>query len=147
MADERYFLDVNIPMYAAGAEHPLKAPCIAVLQKAVDGEIELLIDAEIIQEVLHRYGSVQRWRLAEEVSQTLLTLASRVLPVGEAEMVQTLALFKQYAPLGIRARDLLHVAVMQANELTQIISTDSHFDSITGITRLSPTAFTNTFAK
>lgn len=142
MSEQTYFLDVNIPIYAAGAAHPLKAPCLAVLQKAVDGEIELLIDAEIIQEVLHRYGSLQRWKLAEEVSETLLTLSSRVLPVGEAEMRQTLALFKQYAPLGIRARDLLHVAVMQANGLTQIISTDSHFDSITGITRHSPTALT-----
>ncbi len=139
MAEERYFLDVNIVMYAAGAEHPLKAPCMAVLQMAVDGQIDIVIDAEIIQEALHRYGSLQRWKMAQEVSESLFTLASSVLPVGEAEMRRTLRLFELYAPKGIRARDLLHVAVMQENGLSQIISTDVHFDQIPGITRLSPT--------
>ena len=139
MAEERYFLDVNIAMYAAGAEHPLKAPCMAVLQMAVDGQIEIVIDAEIIQETLHRYGSLQRWEMAQEVSESLLTLASSVLPVGEAEMRRTLHLFELYAPMGVRARDLLHVAVMQKNGLSRIISTDAHFDLIAGITRLQPT--------
>lgn len=60
MAEERYFLDVNIVMYAAGVEHPLKAPCMAVLQMVVNGQIDIVIDAEIIQETLHRYGSLQR---------------------------------------------------------------------------------------
>lgn len=142
MAEERYFLDVNIAMYAAGAEHPLKAPCTAVLQMAVDGQIDIVIDAEIIQEALHRYGSLQRWKMAQEVSESLFALASSVLPVGEAEIRRTLQLFARYAPLGIRARDLLHVAVMQENGLTKIISTDTHFDQIPSVTRLSPIDFT-----
>jgi len=142
MADELYFLDVNIPMYAAGADHPLKAPCAAMLQRVVDGEVTIVIDAEIIQEVLHRYGSLQRWEVAKTVSESLFTLASAVFPVGEAEMRRTLQLFEQYAPAGIRARDLLHVAVMQENGLTKIISTDAHFDGIQGITRLHPADLT-----
>lgn len=80
--------------------------------------------------------------MAQEVSESLLTLASSVLPIGEAEMRRTLQLFELYAPAGIRARDLLHVAVMQENGLSQIISTDIHFDRIPGITRLSPADFT-----
>ena len=36
------------------------------------------------------------------------------------------------------ARDVIHVAVMQNNGLTEIISTDAHFDLIEGITRLDP---------
>lgn len=143
MAEEGYFLDVNIAMYAAGAEHPLKAPCAAVLQMAVDGQIEIIIDAEIIQEVLHRYGALQRWETAKTVAESLFTLASSVLPVGEVEMRRTLRLFELYAPSGIRARDLLHVAVMQENNLSKIISTDTHFDRISGITRLSPTDITS----
>jgi len=138
MSDERYFLDVNIAMYAAGAEHPLKAPCAAVLQMAVDGQIDIVIDAEIIQEVLHRYGALQRWETAQTVAEGLLALASVVFPVGEAEMWRTVHLFERHAPAGIRARDLLHVAVMQENGLSQIISTDAHFDRVEGITRLHP---------
>jgi predicted nucleic acid-binding protein len=40
--------------------------------------------------------------------------------------------------LGIPARDLIHVAVMQANQLTHLISTDEHFDRIEGVTRHDP---------
>jgi len=69
--------------------------------------------------------------------------ASSVLPVTEAEMRRTLRLFELYAPLGIRARGLLHVAVMQENGLSQIFSTDVHFDNIPGITHLSPADITS----
>lgn len=71
MAEEKYFLDVNIVMYAAGAEHPLKAPCTAVLQMAVDGQIDIVIDAEIIQEALHRYGALRRWETAQTITKSL----------------------------------------------------------------------------
>lgn len=58
-------------------------------------------------------------------------------------MRRTLQLFARYAPLGIPARDLIHVAVMQENGLRKIISTDTHFDQISEITRFAPTNFTD----
>lgn len=41
-------------------------------------------------------------------------------------------------PQGVKARDLLHTAVMQTHQLTHIISTDTHFVQIDGIARLDP---------
>jgi predicted nucleic acid-binding protein len=38
----------------------------------------------------------------------------------------------------VKARDLIRAAVMGHHGLTQIISTDAHFDQIEGIIRLDP---------
>jgi len=39
---------------------------------------------------------------------------------------------------GVHARDIIHVAVMMNNNLSQIISTDTHFDKIQGVRRYDP---------
>ena len=41
----------------------------------------------------------------------------------------------------ITPRDWLHLAVMLNNGITEIISADSHFDDIEGVTRLDPREF------
>jgi predicted nucleic acid-binding protein len=48
-------VDANVFMYAAGAEHPHKAPSRIFLEKVAGGEIEAALDAEVLQEILHRY--------------------------------------------------------------------------------------------
>ncbi|HEY3080095.1 MAG TPA: hypothetical protein VGM69_09330 [Chloroflexota bacterium] len=44
--DERYFIDANVPMYAVGADHPLKRPCLAVLRAVARGDLLAVSDAE-----------------------------------------------------------------------------------------------------
>jgi predicted nucleic acid-binding protein len=69
---------------------------------------------------------------------SLLELVPVVHPVTPTDIQLTISLFEQYAPKGVRARDLIHVAVMRNNGLTTIISVDAHFDQIAGITRIDP---------
>src|SRR5262245_34063500 len=48
-------VDSNIPMYLVGAAHPNKDSARSALERAiVDGE-RLVTDAEVLQEILHRY--------------------------------------------------------------------------------------------
>lgn len=141
MIDAPYFLDVNIPMYAAGKDHFYKESCAWVLTEIANGRLNTVIDAEIIQEVLYRYGAIQRWQIGVQMAESLLDLIPDVLPVTVNEMKTAVSLFAKYAPQGVKARDLLHTAVMQNNEITHIISTDKHFDQIDGITRLDPLTF------
>ena len=70
-----------------------------------------------------------------------------ILPTGHhlhglsdlvADARKAVELFKQYAKQGVKARDLIHVAVMSNNGLMKIISTDAHFDRVEGIVRLDP---------
>ncbi len=45
----KYFLDTNIFMYAAGREHTLKAPCVAVLRRVAREELEVLTNEEAMR--------------------------------------------------------------------------------------------------
>ena len=136
------FLDVNIPMYAAGRAHAYKEPCAQVMKALANGRLEAAIDIEIVQEILHRYGAIGRRDIAVAMSSNLLDLASVVYPLTSKEIRATISLFDRYAPQGILARDLIHVAVMLSNGLEQIVSVDAHFDKIDGVTRLDPLAYT-----
>ena len=72
------------------------------------------------------------------MAQNLLDLVPLVLPVTADDMKTAVSHFAQYAPQGVKARDVVHTAVMQTHQLTYIISTDKHFDLIDGIIRLDP---------
>ena len=138
MSTTPVFLDVNVPMYAAGKPHAFKEACAWILTQIAEDELVAAIDTEIIQEILYRYGALQDWKLAAAMATNLLALAPVVYPVTPDDIKLTVTLFQQYAPKGVRARDLIHVAVMRNNGLTHVISTDTHFDQITGVTRLDP---------
>lgn len=131
-----FFLDVNIPMYAAGTDHPYRAACVWVMHEVAEGRLAVAIDTEIIQEILHRYSAIQQWKVGLTMAVNLLDLVPRVHPVDIGDIYRTIELFKKYAPHGVTARDALHAAVMQNNDLTHILSTDQHFDRIQGITRV-----------
>ena len=138
MNDAPYFLDVNVPMYAAGRAHQHKASCVWVLTEIANGRLDTIIDAEIIQEILYRYGAIQQWQIGVQMARNLLELVPTVLPVTVSDMQTAVSLFAQYAPQGVKARDVVHTAVMHTHQLTHIISTDTHFDQIEGIIRLDP---------
>ncbi len=136
MAD--LFLDVNVPMYAAGKEHPYKEPCAWVMTEIAEGRIEAVADTEIVQEVLYRYGAIHQWRVGVSMAESLLKILPMIYPVELADIRLALKLFERYAPQGVPARDVLHVAVMRKNRLSQIVSTDTHLDLVEEIERLDP---------
>jgi uncharacterized protein len=102
------------------------------------GRLQVLIDVEVLQEILHRYGALGRHVEAVNMVTHLTTLVPQVLPVTVRDMQTAVTLFKQLASQGVRSRDLVHAAVMQNNGLTHIISSDVHFDLVPGLKRLDP---------
>lgn len=138
MGREIFFLDVNVPMYAAGEGHSYETSCVWLMTEVAEGRIPVAIDTEIIQEVLGRYGAIGRWQIGATLATNLLDVVPTVYPVLVADVRKAVELFKQYAKRGVKARDLIHVVVMLNNELTKIISTDVHFDRVEGIARLDP---------
>jgi predicted nucleic acid-binding protein len=131
-------LDTAIPMYAAGAPHPCRDACQWLMTEIAAGRARVVIDAEVIQEILHRYGALGRYADAVNMAQDLMTLIPQVLPVTAADVQTAVKLFQQYAPQGVRARDTIHAAIVQNHGLTHVISSDTHFDLISGLTRLDP---------
>jgi predicted nucleic acid-binding protein len=138
MSDSQVFLDISVPMYAAGRPHACRDACVWIMTEIAEGRIVVAIDTEIIQEVLYRYGALQRWDIAVAMASDLLDLIPTVHPIRLVDVRLALELFERYAPQGVSARDVIHAAVMQNNDMIEIISTDEHFDRIAGIRRLDP---------
>jgi len=138
MNDHVALLDVNVPMYAAGRTHPYREACVWVITEIAEERLVVAMDVECIQEILYRYGELQRWETGLAMATSLLDLIPVVYAVSPSDVRLAVDLFRQYAPQGIKARDLIHVAVMHSHGLTRIISTDWHFDRIEGIVRIDP---------
>lgn len=48
------FIDSNVLMYLVGASHPNKITAQRLLERAITQGERLVIDAEVLQEILHR---------------------------------------------------------------------------------------------
>jgi len=126
------FVDSNIPMYLVGAEHPNKAAARALLERAItDGEI-LVTDAEVLQEILHRYVAIDRRDAIGPALDALLGIIDEVFPVerGDVESTRRLVLTTT-----VSAREAVHLAIMRRRGVDRIITFDRGFDGIAGITR------------
>jgi predicted nucleic acid-binding protein len=126
------FVDSNIPMYLVGADHPNKAAARALLERAItDGEI-LVTDAEVLQEILHRYVAIDRRDAIGPASDALLGVVDEVFPVerGDVEGARRLVL-----TTALSARDAVHLAIMRRRGVDRIMTFDRGFDGLAGITR------------
>ena len=132
-------IDANIPIYAAGREHPNKAPCARVMLMAAQHPRSFLTDSEVLQELLHRYLSSGRWPLGRVVFQSFAeVMRDRVEPVYLEDVERAGNLADNYPD--VSARDLVHTAVMKRLGVDRIISADTDFDNLPGVTRLAPAA-------
>ena len=122
-------IDANIPIYAAGREHPYRDPCADTLRMVAENPRSFVTDAEVLQELVHRYLAQERWALGRDVLRAFaLVMQDRILAAAD---------LADRHP-GISARDLVHAAVMQRLGAEHIISADTDFDRLPGITRLDP---------
>ena len=129
------FVDSNIPMYVIGAAHPNKAASRGMLERAVAQGERLVTDAEVLQEILHRYVAIDRRDAIHPAFEALLCVVDEVFPVErrDAERAKDLV----HATRTLSARDALHVAIMQRQGITAILSFDSGFDAVAGIARVA----------
>jgi uncharacterized protein len=131
-------IDANIFMYAAGGNDPNKAPSIALLRRVARGEVEAALDAEVLQEILHRYRAIRRWEEGREV----YALARRIVPLVVAVTGEILDrardLLDGDARLG--ARGALHAAVVLNRSMAGVCSYDRDLDRVAGVRRFEPDA-------
>lgn len=130
------FVDANVFMYAAGKKHPYKEPSVKFLQRAAAGEIEICIDAQVLQEILHRYRSLQRWEDGKTVFELALKIVPVIHPVDRLVMEQGADLLNRHPSL--MARDGLHGGVCLVHGISQLCSFDTDFDVIPGLQRVIP---------
>lgn len=121
-------------MYLVGAPHVHKADAQRLLERFISERQSLVTDAEVLQEILHRYTAIHRRDAIQPAFDALLGLVDQVLPVdgAAAERAKDIVLGQPR----LSARDALHLAVMQLHGIERILSFDSGFDGFPGISRL-----------
>ena len=128
-------VDSNIPMYLVGAAHPHKSDAQRLLEKLVSDRQRLVTDAEVLQEILHRYVAIDRRDAIQPAFDALLGIVDQVLPVDRAVVERAKQIVLGHRRLS--ARDAVHLAVMEHHGIERILTFDSGFDGFPGITRLS----------
>src|SRR5262249_27342201 len=134
-------------------------PCSALLQRIENQELAGFTSTPVLSEVSHRLMTIQasvlftrpfagigNWLRAHpaqvqqltafrEAIDQILQSNLRVLTIDPSLLAAAVALCQQF---GLLTNDGLIVAVMQANGLTKIASSDTDFDRVPGITRYAP---------
>lgn len=127
-------VDSNLPMYLVGSAHPHKVDGRRLLERAVADGRRLVTDAEVFQEILHRYVAIDRRDAIQPCFELLLEVVDEVLPVGLDIVLRAREIVLGHTE--ITARDAIHVAVMQTHGIAEIMSFDRHFDGLPGVIRL-----------
>jgi uncharacterized protein len=122
-------------MYLVGADHPHKSDARRWLEELIRGRERLVTDAEVLQEILHRYVSIERRDVIQPAFNTLLGVVDEVFPVAQAAVEQAKQIVLGHKALS--ARDAVHLAIMQIHGVKRILSFDRGFDGIPGIARMS----------
>lgn len=129
-------IDSNVLMYAAGAPHPHKGPSLALLERIAGGEVEAAVDAEALQEILHRYRAIDEWARGRHVYDLARRVFPSVIPVDAHVLDRARELMDAHADL--QARDAVHAAVVLHHDMEALCSYDRDFDRVPGIVRRNP---------
>lgn len=122
-------------MYLVGSPSPQKTDAQRLLEKLVSERQRLVTDAEVLQEILHRYVAINRRHDIQPAFDALLNTVDEVLPVDRVIAERAKQIVLSYRRLF--ARDAVHLAVMEQHGIERILTFDARFDGFPGITRLS----------
>ncbi len=125
------FIDSNIPMYLVGAAHPHKIDAQRSLEELIVRAERLVTDAEVLQEILHRYAAIKRTDAIHPAYEALLGVVDQVFPIERQDVEKARDIL--LGATGLSARDAVHLAIMQRFDIREILTFDTGFDGYPGI--------------
>jgi predicted nucleic acid-binding protein len=128
------FVDSNIPMYLLGGAHPHRMESEVLLERLAVAGQRLVTDAEVLQEILHRYTAIDRRNMIGPAFQALLDVVDDVFAVEEADVLRAAEITRDRASFS--ARDAVHIAIMEHHGVQSILSFDADFDRWPGLRRI-----------
>jgi predicted nucleic acid-binding protein len=122
-------------MYLVGSPHPNKIAAEQTVAALIARQEKLVSDAEVLQEILHRYAAIGRLDAIQPAFDAVFSLVDEVFPIDSSNVqrAKTVLLGKY----GLSARDAIHVAVMEQHGVQQILSFDRGFDRYPSIRRIT----------
>ena len=159
LAREAIFLDANTLVYHFVSDPLYGAACSQLLQRIENQELQGLTSTHVLTEMAHRIMTIEAistftWPVAgiarrlrqhpaqaqqltgfHQAVQHILQSRIQVLTIPVPLVAAGTMLSRQ---TGLLSNDALIVAVMQANGLTKLASSDPDFDRVPGLTRYAP---------
>jgi len=129
------FVDSNVPMYLIGAPHPHKIDSQRLLEQCIAAGQRLVTDAEVLQEILHRYVAINRREAIQPAFEALLGVVDEVFSVDSRDVGRARDIVLAMQTLS--ARDALHIAAMERHSVARILTFDNGFDNFPGIVRVT----------
>lgn len=123
----KVFIDSNIPMYAAGNEHPNKVTSIKILESVSENKIAGVTSTEVMQEILYRYQSISLLEKGLEVFDSFSQIVDDILPVNFDIISGARKILGKNSYQDISTRDAIHVATMDYFGINFIATYDKHF--------------------
>ncbi len=123
-------------MYLVGVAHPNKTDAQRMLERHVIDGVRLVTDAEVLQEILHRYVAIKRRDAIQPAFDALTGVVDEIFPVEAADVEQAKEIV--YGTERLSSRDALHVAIMERYKVEKIMSLDEGFDGYPGVERVVP---------
>jgi predicted nucleic acid-binding protein len=121
-------------MYLVGGAHPHKPESQVILERLAAAGRQMVTDAEVFQEILHRYISIDRRSKIGPAFQVLLDTVDDVFPVEKADVFRAAEIAQHRASFS--ARDAIHIAVMERHGVHSLLSFDADFDRWPGLKRI-----------
>lgn len=121
-------------MYLIGAPHPHKTEAQLLLERLIASGQRLVIDAEVLQEIVHRYAAIDRREAIGPAFQLVLDVVDDVLPIEKADVLRAGEIVQSHALLS--ARDSVHIAIMERHGIRSILSFAADFDRWPGLKRI-----------
>ena len=121
-------------MYLVGEPHPHRTESQILAARLIAEGQHLVTDAEVLQEILHRFTSIDRRNTIERAFQALLDIVDDVFPVEKADVLGAAEIAQHRASFS--ARDAIHIAVMEHHGVHSILSFDADFDRWPGLKRI-----------
>lgn len=121
-------------MYLIGAAHPHKTEAQVILERLIAAGERLVTDAEVLQEILHRYTSIEKRQAIGPAFQVTLAIVDEVIPIEKAEVLRAGEIARNRARMS--ARDAVHIAVMERHGIRSILTFDADFDRWPGLQRV-----------
>jgi predicted nucleic acid-binding protein len=131
-------LDTTVLVYAKGADHPLRAPCRALIDAIGMRQIEATTTPEVIQEFAHVRARRDGRSLAVADARGLVGALSPLLLVDGATLALGLRLYEETP--GIGAFDSILAAAAIVSSADALVSADRGFAEVKGLRHVDPVA-------
>lgn len=121
-------------MYLIGAAHPHKSDAQVLLERFIAGGERLVTDAEVLQEIVHRYSAIHKREAIGPAFRVVLDLVDDIFSIEKSDALRAGEIVQNRSRLS--ARDAIHIAVMERQGVRSVFSFDADFDRWPGFTRI-----------